>query len=297
MLGRTLGRLPEPVKRQLRRLRELARQRNVLRHKQLESWSRDGFLILPGFFRNDYRVQDTDRLLDDLWSRREADDRGLVVDIFLTGGEPARVRMRDAPDESRAEAYKLNDVYLVDDKVRSLMLDERLLRVLRQLTGDVVVAINSLHFEHGSTQGYHFDTFFMPPPAGGQLIVTSICLEDVHPDAGPLTYYPGSHLIPPYRNPNGETNARDASEISAGVSVGLAGVEERNLQPAQFLGRKGDVFIWHQQLFHGGMPIADMSRTRKSLVTHYWTKGSMTGLNVAGHGAGWFLDRPHQQLD
>jgi hypothetical protein len=27
--------------------------------------------------------------------------------------------------------------------------------------------------------------------------------------------------------------------------------------------------IWHEQLYHGGRPILDQSRTRKSLVTHY----------------------------
>ncbi len=77
---------------------------------------------------------------------------------------------------------------------------------------------NSLNFIWGSQQPDHFDTWYMPPPPVPEcppegplkhamhrfrppppppfgLAVSSICLEDVHPDAGPLMYYPGSHAL------------------------------------------------------------------------------------------------------
>jgi ectoine hydroxylase-related dioxygenase (phytanoyl-CoA dioxygenase family) len=109
----------------------------------------------------------------------------------------------------------------------------------------------------------------MPGPCTDGLVVTSVCLEDVHPDAGPLTYYPGSHEIPPYRFSNGRI-AAVPQEMDAATEYALTQVAERSLTAEEFHGHKGDVFIWHEQLYHGGRPIKDPSLTRKSLVTHYW---------------------------
>ena len=38
------------------------------------------------------------------------------------------------------------------------------------------------------------------------------------------------------------------------------------------MAKKGDVFIWHANLIHGGSPIKDHSLTRKSMVIHYYAK-------------------------
>jgi len=286
-------RLPAPLKKSLQRVK--ARRVRPLDAGQLRDWDRDGFVVLPRLF-DPARLEQASARLDELWTERRNNDHSLVVDIFLSGGDPARVRLCDAPDEAKHQVYKLNDVYLIDEGVRSLILDERLLNVLRNLVGDDVVAFNSLHFDRGSTQGYHFDTFFMPPPPGGQLIVSSICLEDVHPDAGPLMYYPGSHRVPPYRNSDGGSHARNASEVAEGVAHGQAGCEQLGLRPATFDGNAGDVFIWHEQLFHGGQAINDFSRTRRSIVTHYWTKSQMRDWDVRPHGRGWYVHRPHQSV-
>jgi ectoine hydroxylase-related dioxygenase (phytanoyl-CoA dioxygenase family) len=36
-----------------------------------------------------------------------------------------------------------------------------------------------------------------------------------------------------------------------------------------FLGKAGDVLIWHADLAHGGAPIKNVGQTRHSLVTHF----------------------------
>lgn len=68
---------------------------------------------------------------------------------------------------------------------------------------------NSLHFKRGSEQELHFDIYCMPPPPEGRLIVTSICLEDVHPNAGPIIYIPGSHKMTPFVGAQGNRTAPD----------------------------------------------------------------------------------------
>ena len=39
-----------------------------------------------------------------------------------------------------------------------------------------------------------------------------------------------------------------------------------------FLAQKGDVFIWHANLMHGGEPHPDKTMTRQSMVFHYFSR-------------------------
>jgi hypothetical protein len=50
---------------------------------------------------------------------------------------------------------------------------------------------NSLNFERGSQQPFHIDTWYMPPPVEGRMVVASIAVDDVDADNGPMAYYPG----------------------------------------------------------------------------------------------------------
>ncbi|HEY0067620.1 MAG TPA: hypothetical protein VGB46_09655, partial [Flavisolibacter sp.] len=47
-------------------------------------------------------------------------------------------------------------------------------------------------------------------------------------------------------------------------------IRESNLPKKIFTARKGDLLIWHANLFHGGEPHLDKDRTRKSMVFHYF---------------------------
>ena len=42
-----------------------------------------------------------------------------------------------------------------------------------------------------------------------------------------------------------------------------------NLKPKPFIARKGQAFIWHTGLVHGGSAVNDPNRTRESFVVHY----------------------------
>lgn len=128
------------------------------------------------------------------------------------------------------------------------------------------------------------------------MVVTSVCLEDVQPDVGPLTYVPGSHKIPPYLFSDGRLNAIDA-EMEKCIHYLRTEIAQRGLSRKTFLGKKGDVFIWACQLAHGGTLIANPASTRRSLVTHYWRADDMPihKLERAGPGAYYFL-KGHQPI-
>jgi ectoine hydroxylase-related dioxygenase (phytanoyl-CoA dioxygenase family) len=72
-------------------------------------------------------------------------------------------------------------------------------------------------------------------------------------------------------------------------------IEKHRLQSETFIGKAGDVFIWHAQLYHGGLPILDPHRTRRSLVNHYWRSQDVDSSRVGkiGHGQN-YLKRDHQ---
>ena len=73
-------------------------------------------------------------------------------------------------------------------------------------------------------------------------------------------------------------------------------IKERGLKREIFLGRKGDCFIWSCQIAHGGTPISDPKRTRKSLVTHYWRANDMAKHKLEGVNGGYYFAKDHQPV-
>ncbi|PYR51669.1 MAG: hypothetical protein DMF89_05185 [Acidobacteria bacterium] len=268
--------------------------RSPLGEEQEASWDNDGYVVLPRLFSQE-QVGRMNALVDELWATRKSDDRDLIIDVFIGTPNERRIRFRNAPDEARFAPYKLDDVYLVSDLARAMVLDKKLVRVLDRLLVGSPVAFNSLTFERGSQQDFHFDTFYMPPSVPNKMCASWIALEDIDESAGPLVFYPGSHKIPPYYFSDGRLNVTLEELGSFREYIGRE-LENRGLRPVTFPARAGDVFIWHAQLFHGGAPIVDMTRTRRSIVTHYFRVREMAPGAVVDIGDGrFYLQRPHQQ--
>src|SRR5438477_11266132 len=221
----------------------------ALTPEQKDKWERDGYLVLPQFFGPDIvdpinalieRLSDPTKRPQDLANR-------IVVDLLYGQTGKQRTRLADAPPAALKEPVKFNDLLLECDEIRACNLHPRLVPILDELLDGPPVACNSLNFIQGSGQTEHIDSWFMPPPTPGKMVVTSVCLEDVHPDAGPLFYLPGSQKIPPYRFSNGTIRAIDG-EMGACHAYLDQAIKERGLRREIFLGRKGDVFIWSCQI-------------------------------------------------
>lgn len=243
----------------------------ILTQEQTKFWHDNGYLLLNKFYSR-REINKINKLVDNLWANRCSLDANHVIDIFVETEQEKRVFFRDAPLEARREPYKLNDLFLSSDEVRNMAAGPKLAPILRELLGgDLPMICNSLTFEFGSQQDYHFDTFYMPSPTPNKMIASWIALEKAHKKNGPLSYYPGSHKIPPYLFSNG-TTLRIAQEMPAFFAYMDEQIAQRELQPQILLAKKGDVLIWHSQLYHGGSPILNTRKTRKSLVTHYFTK-------------------------
>lgn len=250
----------------MRILEKLVRPGAQLTARQLADWDANGFVRLPGFLSR-REVETINAAVDREWAHAAGNDH--EVDV-LSGEHAYRTfKMSEAPEGSRREAYKLNNLFARGPDVRKVALSTRLRKVLSQLLDGEPLICNSLNFERGSQQPFHIDTWYMPPPVDNRMVAAWFAADDVDADNGPLVYYPGSHRIPPYRFSDGRLIEKREERPLCDAYLDRE-VAARGLLPTEFHGKAGDVFIWHAQLLHGGRPIRDMTRTRKSLVVHYW---------------------------
>lgn len=166
-------------------------------------------------------------------------------------------------------AVRIQDGWLVNGAIKRLATSKRVTEFLSELYQREAFAFQTLNFPRGSQQDTHSDTYHFNSIPGGFMCGVWIALEDIHPDSGPLQYYPGSHRrLPVFSN----------ADLSRGDEVAYvdhvaAAVQETGIARETALIRRGQAFIWASNLFHGGSPIADAARTRLSQVTHYYFRG------------------------
>ena len=261
----------------------------------LKSWKEDGYIVIRNFF-NPTDVDHINHLVDHLWVTRTSDSNKLIIDTHLNTDQHQRMLFRNVTKEVRASPYKLNDLYLEHEEIRNVVLNMELTRIIGLLLKGTPLVINTLNFEFGSQQDDHVDTFYMPPKKTNCMLATWIALESITLESGPIRYYPKSHRIPPFLFSNGKTNAV-SSELPEFYSYIQKEMQERNIKAETFTAEAGDLFIWHAQLLHGGTPITDPNKTRKSLVTHYFRKAEYRHLFwrlKKAHKNGYYYKRPHQ---
>ena len=235
---------------------------------ELKHWHENGFTLLERFF-SEAEIDKINSCIEHAWSARASFSPQVTVDRYIGTPDEKRQSLAETDPAIRDKPYKLNDLYLESDTLCGFVLDQRLRTILTPLIGGTPMICNSLSFERGSQQEDHFDTFFMPPLIRNRMLATWIALEDVDLDAGPLHYYPGSHKIPPYRFNNGRFNMllNEKPDCYAHINKHI---QQYEIAPVTFAAKKGDVFVWHAHLFHGGLPINNPNLTRKSVVTHYF---------------------------
>lgn len=258
---------------------------SIIGAQRRKFWEDNGFLVLPGFF-DDAEVDTVRRVYDRAW---ENPTDTVVVDDLVTG---RRSRINDLDPDQHRHRFKVNDLYLTEEAIRAVVLSERIGMVLEELLGDEPAICNSLNFDRGSQQADHLDTLYMTPVSDRGLVATWMALEDSVPAAGPLRYYPGSNHIEPYRFSTGSLHVV-AEEMPRWSDYMASEVERGGLEEQRFMARRGDLFIWHALLLHGGSAIDDPSLTRQSLVTHYWrqTDCETRHLDLRPAPGGWWVKR------
>lgn len=237
----------------------------------------DSALLLPknSFFQTlDKASQDTllgwsengYAILDKYLSAEEVDEINLEIEQLIDKGEAdwhtSRPRIMFAIRKSK--------------KIRELIASKNIEQILSMLLAKEVSLFQSINFLEGSAQKAHSDSIHMTTYPLGYLIAIWIALEDIDETNGPLFYYPGSHKLPYLLNsdyPHGGNTLLIGNDANSQYEMAMAKMlEKEQIKPKKFFAKKGDVLIWHANLIHGGSPIFDTKRTRKSMVLHYFAK-------------------------
>lgn len=234
--------------------------------RRLTTWLQQGFIVLEQVVPHSLIDQYTESVEAFLRSPNDSGVR-LTVEGFGTA------RAADLPPEAFSVPHlRVMDFHNASRSGKQLSLLPVIVEVLQHVFRDRVVAMQTLTFRHSTEQSTHQDFPYVVSGIMSHLAATWIPLEDVHPDAGPLFYYPGSHHIPKFDWGNGLALTSESRENPQSFADYLENIcESYGLARVEFTPRKGDVLFWHAGLVHGGGAVRDRSLTRKSFVTHYST--------------------------
>ena len=233
-------------------------------------WATSGFAVLPGFF-------DAARL-DGIWQAYEEAVRDGKLSL-----QPEPFRNPEDPHPSRSL-----DSHLLIPEVNSLLRDEGLRRWMSRLFGREAVPYQTLMSHKGSEQSEHSDAVHMTTYPVGYLSAAWVAFEDIHPDCGPVVYYPGSHRLPYLSSLSLGISAAEFREKGYDVynqryePAIQSLIAEKGLVREAFLPKKGDVLIWHANLIHAGSPRRNIKLSRKSAVLHFFARGAVCYHDLAG---------------
>jgi phytanoyl-CoA hydroxylase len=196
------------------------------------------------------------------------------------------------------EVTKVGEMHTCFERAGELIFPPPVLRFLRQIYDRDPVVFQTMTMRKGSEEGLHIDTGPLTLTEPMSMAAAWVALEDVQPFSGEFQYIPGSHRLPEllhYGTDKGHSG--DMQEYGRILQKTLQMCDERGFETQTFMAKKGDVLIWHADLMHGGVPIEDGERTRKSLVAHLMPFGVMptffdgSEVNaIAYSGGGYYLD-------
>lgn len=161
---------------------------------------------------------------------------------------------------------RIREAWTVSPAVRRLATSPRILELLALLYGRVPIPFQTLNFWRGSQQATHSDAYHFHSFPKHFVAGVWVAFEDVDDGNGPLHYYPGSHRLPDYDFlcPDNE----DRLKVFVDDIISAFGLTKERA----YL-RRGQALIWAANLLHGGDPVADQARTRRSQVTHCYFEG------------------------
>jgi phytanoyl-CoA hydroxylase len=243
-------------------------------HEKLCHWRDYGFVIFEGVVPSDvieHYLTDIRHLID-----RYGD---YEVPIEIRGTQMSSRDVDSFPEDMTG--LKLNQMQCFSRAASLLSLTPRVQDFLSHVFQGPPSVCQSLTFWRGSEQAIHIDYPYVRQQTKlGYLAASWIPLEDVHPDAGPLAYYPGGHKT----DKSGFFDWGDGSIIFTDESRHTPSdfatylrdrMQSAGIQRQEFYPKRGDVLIWHGNLPHEGTAVRDPRRTRKSYVTHYTAEATL----------------------
>jgi len=200
---------------------------------------------------------------------------GMISDKLID--QYCRLWMKKSPGQY---GWATPTPYMHYEPIKDLCLDYELVNVLDNILGEEV-GVNLNQTGWRSTQKpWHQIGYLNPPKLGGWYLGVAVALENINPASGPLEYVPKSHHWPRLDRDRvfetlGLSRAQRLSpewpsltEAAISDAIGKE-ISLRESPVRQFLGEKGDIFIWHSGLVCRDSEPTDRDSQRKTLVSHY----------------------------
>ncbi len=214
---------------------------------------------------------------------------GLLIETFTADGQMIYTK----PDLIHREGTtKLLDLFAVSAAARAAIASPMVFAFLSAIFEDAPKAFQGLTFWNGSQQAIHKDTAYVKVDSNPMHLAASwLALEDIQPGTGELEYYVGSHRAPDFlfggTSKWMEAHADEHPKFLESLHADAAALGQVK---KSFLGKAGDVLIWHADLAHGGAAIQNPGHTRRSLVTHFCPAGDEPFYRRNAKHAGKLLD-------
>ena len=230
--------------------------------KPIEDFERDGVVILRGAAAE----EDLDRFESSISNAFRNGNERLIAQgagdnrpLPVVAGMPRRM-------------CRVVDSFAVLPEALNLLSSPRLVEFMTAVLNERPLLFQSLSFDMGSEQRIHQDTAYVVVDRPMEMLACWIALEDVKEGSGELRYITGSHRLPDF-NFGGKKHWDihiDSQETHEEWQQWLITESaRRDMKTEKFLGKRGDILVWHADIAHGGSPITDPELTRKSLVGHY----------------------------
>jgi ectoine hydroxylase-related dioxygenase (phytanoyl-CoA dioxygenase family) len=241
---------------------------------QLKCWRDLGIVTFE-------RVVDTD-LIDLLLEDIDHFIRNFVsykLPIEIRGQQTSSESLPSFPDDMAG--VKINQLHCFSKAAARLSLTPAVSDFLRHVFNGPASVCQSLTFWRGSEQPIHIDYPYVRQQTKLSYLAASwIPLEDIHPDSGPLGYYPGGHKPSASDFFDWGNGSIVQDELSTRTPMDFAyflwdRMKAAGIERKDFCPKRGDVLIWHGNLPHEGTKVNNPTLTRKSFVTHYTAEATL----------------------
>ncbi len=209
-------------------------------------------------------------------------------EAFMQSWRDGKLPMRPRPPTHDAKWGRVGNIHRLVPEMDAILRHPKLVALIELLLGVPCLPFQTIPSFIGSEQLAHSDAIHMTTFPLGYLAAAWIAFEDIHPESGPLEYYPGSHRLPYYL---GEATGLSLQQIRAQGRQAYEeiyepfiqhAIQDHGLERKYFTAKKGEILVWHHNLLHGGSKIKDPSKTRESLVCHYFGRQAVCYHDLVG---------------
>lgn len=177
-------------------------------------------------------------------------------------------------EQQNKHGSRVQDAWRYQKNVRKIACHPKILEWLKILYRREPIPFQTLNFCKGTEQKTHSDLIHFSSVPARFMAGVWFALEDVDKNNGALHYYPGSHKLPLFDlhdlglSKSTLKNRDKQYQVYEGFVKKL--MENSKFKKETIAIKKGSCLIWSANLYHGGDPIVDKSRTRHTQVTHYY---------------------------